>query len=62
MVIIPPVLQKCRLKDMLVPFTIPDVGFADFTRESTGGIGVIVGVGQKFFSVTVEYACGLPRG
>ncbi len=59
---IPPVLQKCRLKDISVLSTIPDVGLAVFARVKTGGSGVIVGVGQKFFRVTVEYACGLPRG
>jgi hypothetical protein len=53
-VIIPPVLQKCRLKDISVPTIIPDVGLADFTSDKTGGIGVIVGVGQKFLSVTVD--------
>ena len=57
--IIPPVLQKCRLNDTSVFITIPVVGLADFTSDKTGGMGVIVGVGQKFFKVTVEYACGL---
>ena len=53
---IPPVLQKCRLKDISVPTIIPDVGLADFTSDRTGGMGVMVGVGQKFFNVTVETA------
>lgn len=55
----PPVLQKCRLKDISDPTIIPDVGLADFTSDKTGGSGVTVGVGQKLCRVTVEYAWGL---
>jgi hypothetical protein len=59
---IPPVLQKCRLKDISVPSTIPEVGLADFTRDKTGGIGVVVGEGRHaLLSTTVEYAFGEPK-
>jgi hypothetical protein len=60
-VIIPPVLQKCRLNDISVPFTMPDVLFDDFTSVNTGGMGVTVGVGQKFFNVTVATAFWAPK-
>jgi hypothetical protein len=48
-VTIPPVLQKCRLKDISVLTTIPDEGLAVFNKVKTGGKGVavVVGVGQK---------------
>ena len=49
------------LKEMLSPFTMPEVLFADLTSERTGGNGVIVGVGQKLRKVTVETTLGEAR-